>query len=330
MESESKARSTILIKDFKERSVECRKYVIKSFLTEHIPHVGIQKALKHYFSYWNDYTHPGLFSIAYEACRGNSEDAVKPQAAMTMMAAAFDIHDDIVDKSKRKHNHTTVYGEFGSDISLLLGNAFLVKGLTLLGDSITELSNENQREIFKVIKESFFEVGLAHALELQTRGRLDVFPEEYFRILEMKAAGIQVDTHIAALIARGTEREVETLKDYGRIIGILATLREEFVDVFEAEELNRRLRKETLPLPLIFSLQDPKLKERILRILGKRITSKDIDELVSVVFDTKPVRIVKKKMEKLCEEAKVLASHTENRKSQELLSNLASSMLEDL
>lgn len=330
MESEGKHKSAILIEDFKERSIECRKYVINSFLMEYIPHESLQKALKHYFSYWNDYTHPGLFSIAYEACGGESEHAVKPQAAMAMMAAAFDIHDDIVDKSKRKHNQTTVYGEFGSDICLLLGNAFLVKGLTLLGDSITELPKENQREIFKVIKESFFELGLAHAFELQMKKRLDVLPDEYLRILEMKAVGIQVDTNIAALMAGGTEKEVKTLRDYGRIIGTLATLREEFVDIFDAEELNRRFRKETLPLPLIFSLQDPKLKERILRILGKKVTSKDINELATVVFDTEPVRVVKKKMERLCEKAKILASHIKNRKSEILLSNLASSMLEDL
>ena len=39
---------------------------------------------------------------------------------------------------------------------------------------------------------------------------------------------------------------------------------------------------------------------------------------------------LKKKMEKLCEKAKILASHIKNRKSATLLSKLASSMLEDL
>ena len=52
---------------------------------------------------------------------------------MAMIAAAFDIHDDIMDNSKRKHDHMTVFGKFGSEISILLGDAFLIKGLTLLG-----------------------------------------------------------------------------------------------------------------------------------------------------------------------------------------------------
>jgi geranylgeranyl pyrophosphate synthase len=147
----------------------------------------------------------------------------------------------------------------------------------------------------------------------------------------MKAAGVELDMHIAALIAGGSEKKVGVLKEYGRSIGILATLREEFVDVFEGEELSRRVRDETLPLPLMFALHDPKLKVRIMKILKKKkIGSVDIDELARIVLDIEPVDKLKKRMEKLCRRAFILAHQTEHRRSEKLLRSLPQSMLEDI
>jgi geranylgeranyl pyrophosphate synthase len=328
---ETETKSQMLIKDFQERSEKCQEYVKTSFISEEIKHEELRKALEYYFSYWNDFTHPGLFSVAFEASGGKPENLVKPQAAMAMIAAAFDIHDDIIDASSKKHDHMTVFGKFGLEISILLGDAFLIKGLTLLTNSAAEYAGDEEREILATLKERLFEVGNAHALELEMKRRTDVFPSEYLRVLEMKAASIEADMHIASLFAGAPERERAALKDYGRIVGFLATLREEFVDVFEAEELNRRLKSETLPVPLMFALQDVEMKGKIMRVIEKgKITRKEINQLADVVFDMKPVNALKKKMEKLCERAISLVQELRDKKSKALLTNLAKSMLEDL
>jgi geranylgeranyl pyrophosphate synthase len=300
-------------------------------LAEEIRHKELREALEYYFSYWNDFTHPGLFSVAFEAAGGKLENLVRPQAAMAMIAAAFDVHDDIIDNSTRKHDHATVFGKFGQDISILLGDAFLTKGLTLLGTSASEYAGDREKEVFTTVKERLFEVGNAHAQELEMRRRLDVLPSEYLRVLEMKAASIEADMHIASLMARGQEKETATLKDYGRIIGFLATLREEFVDIFEPEELNRRVKSETLPVPLMFALEDAEMKRKIIRIIKKgKITSKEINQLADLVLDMESVIALKKKMEKLRDRAILLARELRNRKSKALLTSVAQSMLEDL
>jgi len=328
---ELETKSQILVKDFQRRSKECQEYVRTTFLAEEIKHKELREALEHYFSYWNDFTHPGLFSVAFEAAGGKLENLVKPQAAMAMIAAAFDIHDDIIDNSTRKHDHVTVFGKFGQDISILLGDAFLTKGLTLLGTSASEFAGDREKEVFSTAKERLFEVGNAHAQELEMKRRLDVLPSEYLRVLEMKAASIEADMHIASLMARGSEKETATLKDYGRIIGFLGTLREEFVDIFEVEELNRRVKSETLPVPLMFALEDAEMKKKIIRMIKKgKITSKEINQLADLVLDMEPVIALKKKMEKLRDRAILLARKLRNRKSKALLTSVAQSMLEDL
>ncbi len=326
-----KSKSQILVKDFQRRSRECQEYVRSTFLSEEIRHKGLRQALEHYFSYWNDFTHPGLFSVAFETAGGKPENLVKPQAAMAMIAAAFDIHDDVIDNSKKKHHHVTVFGKFGQDISILLGDAFLTKGLTLLGSCASEYAGGREKEVFSTVKERLFEVGNAHAQEFEMKGRLDVLPTEYLRVLEMKAASIEADMHVASLMARGGEKETAVLKDYGRIIGFLATLREEFVDIFEPEELGRRVKSETLPVPLMLALEDGKMRRKLTRMIKKgKITSRETNNLADLVLDLEPVVALKKKMAKLSDQAVFLTRELSERKSKELLTSLAQSMLEDL
>jgi len=326
-----KTTSQMLVKDFQNRSKKCHEYVRRSFLSEQIQHKELRKALEYYFSYWNDFTHPGFFSIAFEAAGGKIDNGLQSQAAMAMMAAAFDIHDDIIDGSARKHDHTTVFGKYGQDISILLGNAFLIKGFSLLIDAVAELAPGREKQIFAVVKKCLFEMGNAHALELDMRGKPDVSSDKYLHVLEMKGSSIEADMHVAALLAGAPKSTTVAMKEYGRIIGIMATLREEFVDVFEVEELNRRILRETLPLPVILALEEPKSKDKIMKLIKKgRITSKDVDNLANALSDLDAVVGLKKKMEKLSERAIALIHEKGDIRTNAMLASLAKSMLDDL
>jgi len=300
-------------------------------LAERIEHPALQEALQHYFSYWNDFTHPGLFSIAFEVAGGKSQRALEPQAAIAMIAAGFDIHDDIIDKSAEKHSYQTVFGKYGQDLALLLGNAFMINGLTLLELSILDLPAEVSTTIVETIKKCLFEVGNAHALELGLKGSTTVSAQKYLKILEMKAASVEADMHIAALVASGKSEESELLRNYGRILGTLATLREEFVDIYDVAELKRRVRRETLPVPLMLAMQQIGLRRKITERLEKtRLDRNDLETLMDLVFECEPVGELKKRMGRLCLEAQSLADRIEKRKGRSPLKRLARSMLEDL
>ena len=331
MPSDSKKKSQMLVEELQKRSRKCQEFVRKSFLAERIEHPELQEALKHYFSYWNDYTHPGLFSITCQAVGEQPDRTVQSQAAMAMMAAAFDIHDDIIDKSGAKHGCPTVYGKFGQDISLLLGDAFMIGGFTLLGTSISKLSMERMQEILAIIRRALFEVGNAHALELSLKGKANVSPSIYMRILRMKAASVEADMHVAALICGCTNKDSESLRKYGRILGILATLREEFVDVFEPEELDQRRRNETLPIPILYALQEKSTAKRIEKILmNGQLTQKNVHKLSDEVFCTKSVGNLRREMRNLIQEATSLARQAKKGKPTALLVAIAQSMSEDL
>ena len=330
-EQERQKPSLALIKELQERSKQCHEFVRSSFRSERIEHPPLRQALEHYFSYWNDFTHPGLFSIAFEASGGKPDKALRPQAAIAMIAAGFDIHDDIIDKSLKKHDHHTVFGKYGQDLSLLLGNAFMISGLTLLELSVSDLPIQRSQITIEIIKKRLFEVGNAHALELALKKTTSVSPDKYLQILEMKAASIEADMHIAALIASDRPEVSEALREYGRILGTLATLREEFVDVTDPAELSRRASSEALPIPIMLAMKKPKTKRAMKKKLRKtKLTQKDVNELLDLLSQSELVLELKNKMEKMSSRAQFLADIVGNRKCRSLLKKLARSMMEDL
>jgi geranylgeranyl pyrophosphate synthase len=328
----NKKRSQILIEELTKRSRKGLEFAKKSILAEKIEQEKLCEALMHYVSKWNDFVHPGFFSIAHQAVGGDSgATEVQVQAALATIAGALDIHDDVIDNSKMKHGMPTVFGKFGKDVAILLGNAFLIEGISLLNKSIELFPQEKRREILETFKKLLFEVGNAHALELNLKEKFDVAPEECLRIISMKAASFEADMRIGAIVGGGTMKEISILTRYGRILGILATLREEFVDTFAIEELNQRVASEYLPLPVLYAMQNEKAKESVVKIFANgNIRTKDVDELVDLVFKAAGVIKLKKRMKEFVHESVEIVSKLENLKLEAYLKSLASTFLEDI
>ena len=321
----------LIVADLKKRSkkgLELAKQVLQA---EKIDHPKLRAALEHYIAHWDEFTHPGLFSVACEAVGGNPDTVLPTQAAIAMMAAAFDVHDDIIDKSEVKHEIPTVYGKFGPSMTLLLGNAFLIEGFKIFADSTTILPKEKGKNALETLKKLLFEVGNAHALEVGLKERKNITPSEYIKITEMKAASIEADMHFGALFGGGKDADVKVLTRIGRILGILATLRDDLIDVFDIEELRQRISVQDLPLPLLFAMQDQEAKEKTINILSKsKITKSDVAMLVDFTLEAAPIVQLKNRMQLLIEEGLNLTNKLLTTKLQSKLQALLSFMLEDL
>lgn len=323
-------QSQIIVAELQKRSKKALEFAKKCILAEKTEYRELRNALEHYVSNWDDFTHPGLFSLACEAVGGDPDTVVQIQAAIAMMAAAFDIHDDIIDKSEAKHGMPTVFGKFGKDIALLLGNAFMIEGFTLFGKSLRD-SHQEKAKVYETLKMSLFELGNAHALELDLKRRVDVAPEKYVQIVKMKAASIEADMRIGAMLGGGTSAQIEALAKYARTLGMLATLREEFIDVFEIEELNQRISNEYLPIPVLYTIQDKDSRRKIQKLLAKgKVTDNDIDKLIHIVFEARNVKKLKEEIKELALEAVHLTSRIRDHKLKIQLRKLISSTLEDL
>jgi len=293
-------------KVFKKRGKKALEMARKEILQEKLECKEAREALAYFVTkYWHDLARPSLLSLVCEAVGGDPELTTPIAVPMMLISGALDIHDDIIDKSKRKYGRLTVYGRYGEDMAILVGDAMLFKGLTLLNKSEgRDIPLEKMGIIIDIIKNMFFELGDAEALELQFRGNLNVSPEAYLQVVRKKAADVEAHTRVGAILGSASLKKTEALGEYGRLLGMLIILRDDWMDVFDVEESFSRIRKESLPLPLLYGLQHKIIRDELRTILLKENpTRKDAEFVLKTIEKTNVSQKYVKLMNELAEQA---------------------------
>jgi len=317
-----------LLEKRSQKSLEIAK---KEILQEKMESKEVNDAFMYYVRNWNDVVHPGLLSIACEAAGGSVDKAIPIQVVMLLLTAAVDTHDDIIDESKTKYGKPTVFGRFGKDIALLVGDAFLMKALVLLHKLEKQFPAEKMDAIWNIINSRFFELGDAEALEASLKSNIDISPEEYLRVLKMKASTSEAHMRIGAIVGGGEHDIVDLIGNYGRTLGILIGIREDFIDTFEPEELQNRIKNECLPLPILYAFKNPQTKKIILDYLSKReISDKDAERIVDIIFEEENVEMLRNKVKRLAEETCNAISNIPNRNLVSQMEMLINGVIEDL
>jgi geranylgeranyl pyrophosphate synthase len=290
-----------------------------------------RQALRHYATNWDDVVHPGILSMSCEAVGGKPTDVTQIQVVLLLLTAAMDVFDDIIDETSVKNGKSTVFGVFGKDTSLLVGNAMFMKGFFLLGEYCRALPSETSMSVVDAIQSTFFELGDAHLLETEIKRKLDITPSEYLTIMKKKGSNIEAMTRVGAIIGKASRKQLDILGQYGRILGTLITLREEFIDIFEPDELVNRFNNELLPLPMMYAFQDSHTKEGILKTLSRKKLSPQVaNEIADVVLESKGVAKLKVYMKRLSQNALTLLSELPQKHLIPELGLIVDSTLEDL
>ncbi|MEM1589279.1 MAG: polyprenyl synthetase family protein [Candidatus Bathyarchaeia archaeon] len=255
---------------FEERGRVSYEIAKKELLKEKIRCKPIYDALQYFIEeLWHNFHHPTLLSLTCEAVGGNREQVVHIGAALVLLTGAADVHDDIIDKSLTKNSKPTVLGRFGIEIAMLVGDALLLKGYELLHKSCNSLASRQKDIIVQWLKKAFFDLGVAVTKEIYLKGKWDIDPREYLNIVVMKAAIADATARIGALIGGGDQKKITTLGKYGRILGVLTTIRNDFIDILDPEELKNRIRNECIPLPILYAIQDQRTKDKVIDAMSK-------------------------------------------------------------
>lgn len=269
----------------RERGKAAFEYARRYIQEEKIAYKPLQEALYYFVEeFFKDVSQPGLLSLYCEAVGGDPKGSTGVGAAMVLLIGAADLHDDIIDNSKTKSGRLTVFGKFGKEIALLAGDAFLVKGLFLLNEVTGNFPEQKRASIFSLIEQAFFDLSSTEAEEVKFCKRGDLTGQQYLEILKKKTAVSVATAKIGAILGNGTTQEIETLGNLGVNMSLVNTIRDEFIDIFETEELKTRITRGILPLPLLFVFQDLKKKEAITQLLKGTITEKRTEKIVNIVL----------------------------------------------
>jgi geranylgeranyl pyrophosphate synthase len=239
---------------------------------------------------------PTLISLSFDAAGGTkAEKTTNVGAALTLAAAAADIHDDIIDQSRVKYSRKTVFGKFGGDIALLAGDALLVQGMMLLHEECNSLPDGQRKAILSLVSDAIFGISNAEAKETGLRRKLETTAKEYSDVIKLKSVVPEVHCKIGAILGNANEATVKSLGDYGRTFGTVASIKEEFIDLMDCSALQNRIQNEVPPLPLLYALQNSRIMSELTPLLKNSIlTRKSASRIVRVVLGSEEAQRLKK------------------------------------
>ncbi len=269
---------------------------------ELIPDAALNEAVAFFMNSWKDVLHPAWLALSCESVGGKPEVTVDVAAAIVLLAGGADLHDDIIDQSPQKDAKQTVYHKFGKELTLLAGDALIVIGLYQLHEACKKFPLQQRQLILDMTKQAFFGISSAQAKENRLKRRTDC-AQEYLEMIKIKAAVSEATMRIGGVIGGATSVQIDALGCYGRNIGILFTLRDEFIDMYELDELKNRWENECLPLPILLNLKNPKIAEKIKR-LSNNLSVEQVETIANLVIDSKETTVLKKEMRLMVREAK--------------------------
>jgi len=232
-----------------------------------------------------DYFRPALLSFCSRAVGGTQDTTIPIAASMVLFARAIGIHDDIIDRSKRKNQHTTVFGKFGRDTALILADILLMKGYTQLRNLLfLNIPRERIVRVLDVVDTVWFEQSEGGINEIQDRGKTNISPQKCLKKIRMIASETEAITKIGSILGAGSSKETEKLGEYGRLLSVAYILRNELIDMLDLKALRHRIRHESLPLPLIYAFQDSLAKPKLLSLISqKKLTPGILKQILQAV-----------------------------------------------
>lgn len=233
-----------------------------------------------------DYFRPALVSLCSKAVGGRQQNTLPCGASLILFGKSLGIHDDIIDDTRKRKKRLTAYGKFGKEIALILSDVLAFKGFTLFKENFKiGISTEKLTKILDTIEKIWFEQAEGEIFEIKSR-KCSVTSEQCLAKVRKRASEFEAIMRIGAIIGGGTEAQIANLGKYGRMLGTASLLRDELIDMLEFDVLRSRILNESLPLPVIYALENAKARAQIevvlnkheLRVKDLRFISKSSDE----------------------------------------------------
>ena len=207
---------------------------------------------------------------------GTAQEALKTAAAVELIHTFSLIHDDIMDKDDMRRGKPSVHILWGEPMAILAGDTLFSKAFeTVLETELDGVSYERVVKALKTVVDSCIKICEGQASDMCFEGNFEVNEEEYMKMIYKKTGAlIAAATRSGAIIGGGSPVEVETLSEYGRLIGLAFQIQDDYLDVVSDEE--------NLGKPVGSDIIEGKMTLMVVHALSNA-SSDDKDEIVSIL-----------------------------------------------
>jgi geranylgeranyl diphosphate synthase type I len=198
----------------------------------------LQKSTQHLIKAGGKKIRPSLVVLSSLAVGGTAQEALKTAAAVELIHTFSLIHDDIMDKDDMRRGKPSVHILWGESMAILAGDTLFSKAFeTVLKTEIDGVSSERVVNALKTVVDSCIKICEGQASDMCFEGNFDVNEDEYMKMIYKKTGAlIAAATRSGAIIGGGSPAQVETLSEYGRLVGLAFQIQDDYLDVISDEE----------------------------------------------------------------------------------------------
>ena len=198
---------------------------------------------------------PIILTLAAECIGKIDDNTFAASCAIEFLHMESIIHDDIIDNETMRRQKDPFHIKYGYNTSVLTGD--FVLGLILAISS--RLDNPR---ITKDLATTAMLMSEGEMIESRLETSEDVTVADYLKVIEYQTAtAFEVAARTGAIIANGTEDQIEALTGYGKNIGIAYQIRDDLFDWKNEDKLFNLLIKKSLDPRDVFDKMEEMLKE---------------------------------------------------------------------
>lgn len=165
-----------------------------------------------------------ILTLSCEAVGGNLKQAIVPAVAIEMLHNTSLVMDDIIDHSETRRGKQTINSKWGNNMALIACDVMLSLAIREISKSDINIT----KSMIHCVSDSMLRLAEGEALELEA---CDHTLDDYFKIADKKTASLfSAAAEAGALVGGGDHGDVESLKQYGKNIGLAFQIQDDILD----------------------------------------------------------------------------------------------------
>jgi heptaprenyl diphosphate synthase len=202
------------------------------------------------------------------------------------------VHDDVIDDASTRRGQLTVRSKWDNRIAMYTGDYIFAKALTV----ITKLPNPI---IHQIMSKAIMEMSIGEMEQIRFFYNAEQTVRNYLlRIKRKTAMLIAISCQLGGIASGAPEDAAKKLYDFGYNVGMAFQVRDDLLDLCGTEkEIGKPpgsdIRQGNLTIPVIYALQQPELREPLLkelRLIQEANGQTDVSEFIKLIRASKGIK----------------------------------------
>jgi geranylgeranyl pyrophosphate synthase len=209
----------------------------------------------------NPSDYPFVFKYAYVNVEQDNEKIITLAAAIHLLQTSTFVIDDIFDSSEVRNYDQTIYGKYGVNYAILIGEFLQTTALGTISSELEYGEFSNKPLVLKIFNKALRDLYVGQYLDIYSSANPNIRAVDYYRVISLTTGCFLASiAKCGALLAGKPEAEVRIITKHSYYYGMALQITDDILDLTHNPKLTGKsfgndLRCRRMRLPYILALR---------------------------------------------------------------------------